>query len=803
MDQYRAANGFARILYLFAVCLTAAVLFAAPSVQAAPSAADNQSSSDQEAGQSVSLNQLADLLENDKTREALIAQLRQSADGAAGQGDSTAADQTAGNANAATDKAAALPEPAPRVSFARQFAQTTSAWSEAISNKVTTAWHAARAIAQPGSNGAKDKAKFDLQVFLQAALMFAIVVGSTVAAFLVLRWLASFMFSAIARFGAGKDEDGSSLVRRATAIFSGIVIDVIVVALAGGAGYAAGLFAVGDAGAMGTRESLFINAFMMIELVKVAIRALFASRHASLRLLNLDSAVAGWWSIRLRCFVGVVGYALLVAVPIVNEQVSLIAGAILTFVIMGAAYIYALAVIFGNRKLLTERIRDKADHASNGFFGVLYRLLARVWVILAVAYFTVLFVVSQIDPSGALPYMLLATLETLIVAAIGLGVSGIISKAIGRRLRFSDSLRERLPMLESRVNSYVPNALQVIRVLILIVVVALIANAWKVFNLGQWLSSDAGLTAVSVTLKVLIILAAAALLWLIAASVIEHRLSDKTGRGAPSARQQTLLVLFRNALAIIIATFTVMITLSQIGVNIGPLIAGAGVFGLAIGFGAQKLVQDIITGVFIQLENAMNTGDVVTVGGVTGTAERLTIRSVSIRDIDGCYHIVPFSSASVVSNYMRDWAYFRTEYGIAYREDIDNAIYYLREAFEDLKSDPTHGPNILEDMTVPGVTALADSSVNIRIMIKTKPGTQWGIGRAFNRLVKIHFDRAGIEIPYPHQTLYFGEDRQGEAPAANVRVIEESEVDHQTKPLKKRRRGDDAAPDETGDAPAE
>ena len=180
----------------------------------------------------------------------------------------------------------------------------------------------------------------------------------------------------------------------------------------------------------------------------------------------------------------------------------------------------------------------------------------------------------------------------------------------------------------------------------------------------------------------------------------------------------------------------------------------------------------------------------------------MTIRSVSIRDIDGCYHIVPFSSAAVVSNYMRDWAYFRTEYGIGYREDIDNAIYYLREAFEDLKSDPAHGPNILEDMTVPGVTALADSSVNIRVMIKTTPGTQWGIGRAFNRLVKIHFDRAGIEIPFPHQTLYFGEDREGHAPAANIRVVEEAENDA-PKAFKKRRRGDDASPEETGDAPGD
>src|SRR5699024_2029398 len=177
-----------------------------------------------------------------------------------------------------------------------------------------------------------------------------------------------------------------------------------------------------------------------------------------------------------------------------------------------------------------------------------------------------------------------------------------------------------------------------------------------------------------------------------------------------------------------------------IGVDIGPLLAGAGVIGLAIGFGSQKLVADVITGVFIQLENAMNTGDVVTLGGVTGTAEKLTIRSVSVRDINGTLHVVPFSSAAVVSNYMREFGYHTYSYRIAYREDIDDAIRHLRTAFEDLQSDEEMRPNLLEDISIPGVTTLAENAVEIRVMIKTLPGMQWAVGRAYNRLVKMHFD---------------------------------------------------------------
>jgi small conductance mechanosensitive channel len=215
---------------------------------------------------------------------------------------------------------------------------------------------------------------------------------------------------------------------------------------------------------------------------------------------------------------------------------------------------------------------------------------------------------------------------------------------------------------------------------------------------------------------------------------------------------------------------TGMVVLSEVGINIGPLIAGAGVLGLAIGFGSQKLVQDIITGIFIQLENAMNTGDIVTVGGITGVAERLSIRSVGIRDLNGTYHLIPFSSVDTVSNYMREFGYHVGVYGIAYRESIDEAIVHLRNAFDELAANEETKHQLLEPIEISGVTALADSSVNIRVRIKTTPGDQFAIGRAYNRLVKIHFDNAGIEIPFPHTTVYFGQEKDGSAPPANLRL---------------------------------
>ena len=317
-----------------------------------------------------------------------------------------------------------------------------------------------------------------------------------------------------------------------------------------------------------------------------------------------------------------------------------------------------------------------------------------------------------------------------------------------------------------------PATLKVLRTLILIVVLLVVLDAWRAFNLTLWLASDSGTATIGMITRVGVILLFAALAWTLIASIIEHRLSNTMGR-VPSARERTLLALFRNAALIVILTMTILIVLSQIGINIAPLIAGAGVVGLAIGFGAQKLVQDIITGIFIQIENGMNVNDVVEAGGVFGTVEKITIRSVGIRTLDGGYHMIPFSSVDTVVNHMRDFSYHLGEYTIAHRESVDDAIFHLERAFEELKQDAVLAPEILEDITIPGVTSLNERGFTIRVLIKTTPGMQWAIQRGYNRLVKKHFNAADIELPYPHSVVYFGQDKKGAAPAANVHVTEQ------------------------------
>ena len=730
---------------LTALCgwLLLALLALAGPVQAQPADAGNAP---------PAYSTLADLLENAESRQQLIEQLR-------GLAADAPAAEAAGTATAAEAETPSLP---------RQLAQATSRIAGDVGTQLS---NVAEAVSGLFSGSAEAAGSFDMAAFTEATINLGLVILATLVLFLVIRRLAKPVFTRISQWSLN-GQGLNPVLRLVLCVALAAVIDVLVVALAYVGGNLVATFAVGETGELSTRASLFLNAFLVIELLKAGVRMLFSSRYEGLRLLPISADEASYWNRWIARLIGLVGYGLMVVVPLISAYLAPTLGQSVGTLIMIGAFLYAVVVVLRNRKRLRDALDHKARKASMAATRVSLQLFARTWHLFALAYFVMVLVLTLTRPADALPYVLFATLKTLATVLVGMLVSSFLTQTIGRRIRLSDDLRRKLPMLEPRLNSYVPNALRIIRAIILITVIMVVLSAWGAFDLAGWYASTAGRELVGKSASVFVILVVAAAVWLGLASLIEHKLSPETGGGVPSARAQTLLALFRNALAIALITMTAMIVLSEIGINIGPLIAGAGVLGLAIGFGAQKLVQDIITGIFIQVENAMNTGDVVTVGGITGTAEKLSIRSVGIRDLSGTYHIVPFSSVDTVSNYMREFGNHVGEYGIAYRESIDEAIEQLKLAFEDLQASEEHGHKLLEPLTVAGVVALADSSVNIRVVIKTTPGDQWAVGRAYNRLVKLRFDEAGIEIPFPHTTLYFGEDKEGRSPAANVRMLD-------------------------------
>ena len=601
------------------------------------------------------------------------------------------------------------------------------------------------------------------------------VVLPTVALFMLLRWLERPLFRRAGEW-SGKATGAAGLGRRVVAIGGSALSDYVVILLAWVLGYVLALFLVGERGEMDPRQSLFLNAFLGLEALKATFRVLFAPRYHRLRLLPLADEVAAYWNAWLARLTDFVGYGLILVVPLIAADISTALGSIVAFGVLATALLYAIAIIRQNRQSISERFQQAAADSQVGFNRFVLALLARSWHWLAIIYLVALAVVIQFRPAEALLIMGQATLQSVIVLGLGIAAFLALSGVVGRPVRVPEATRERLPDLEERLNLFVPASVHVLRMMLVVAVLIGLLDAWQLFDVLAWVASDSGMRFLATLVSVAIIVVIACAIWVLTASWVDARLQVDGDTGEDiGARKRTLLTLFRSALAIVLAIMTLMIVLSEIGINIAPLIAGAGVLGLAVGFGAQKLVQDIITGVFIQLENAINTGDFITVAGTSGTVERLSIRSVSIRDLEGTVHILPFSSVDIVSNYMRDFGYHLGIYGVAYRENTDDVIAHLRAAFAELMEDEEVAPHVIGELEVNGVTKFADSAVNIRVRIKTEPGMQWFVGRAYNRLVKQHFDAAGIEIPFPHQTLYFGQDKDGAAPPAFIRTVDDAE----------------------------
>jgi len=222
-------------------------------------------------------------------------------------------------------------------------------------------------------------------------------------------------------------------------------------------------------------------------------------------------------------------------------------------------------------------------------------------------------------------------------------------------------------------------------------------------------------------------------------------------------RANTITRTLRMLTTVVVMSVAVLIVLRELGVDITPILTGAGIAGLAVGFGAQNLVRDIIAGFFLILENQVRVGDVAIINGKGGLVEAIRLRTIQLRGQDGTVHVIPNGAISELSNLTKDFSYYVIDMGVAYKEDVDRVMGVLREVGAELQQDPAYAERILAPLEILGVDAFADSAVVIRVRIKTVPLQQWNVGRELRRRIKKAFDAQGIEIPYPHLSLYFGE----------------------------------------------
>jgi len=517
----------------------------------------------------------------------------------------------------------------------------------------------------------------------------------------------------------------------------------------------------------------WLNASILVRLVMTLGGRLLAEHEPKLRLLPASDETAHYIMIWLRRLASTAIYGFF------GLQAALLLGlgaatyTTLLHLLGFAITLMALILILQNRQPVAERIRGReAEDESKGraALTLFRRRLAQSWHLLASAYLILLFAVWALDWRLGFLFVLRATVLTIAALVVARIALHLIDRLFERWLSINAELRRSHPQLEARVNHYFPLLQGAAHWLIYILAGLAILHAWGIEALA-WLASEPGQVLGAAAARILGVLVVAVIVWEVTASSIERYLAAADTSGGPkvpSARAKTLLTVARNALLVVLVVMSTLVILSELGINIAPLLAGAGVLGLAIGFGAQRLVQDVITGVFILMQDLMAVGDVVKLGDRAGLVEAISIRTVRLRDLSGTVHTIPFSAIDTVSNLTRDFSFYVFDLGVAYRENVDEVMEVIRQVGEELQSDPEVGPVILEPVEIFGVDAFGDSAVVIKGRIKTQPIKQWMVGRAFNRLIKKRFDELGIEIPFPHQTVYFGQDKDGTAPPLQV-----------------------------------
>jgi small conductance mechanosensitive channel len=498
---------------------------------------------------------------------------------------------------------------------------------------------------------------------------------------------------------------------------------------------------------------VIINANLLARLVMAATRALLSPRARGLRLLNLGDETANYlciWVRRVGAF-GIYGYFIVEAGLLLRMPASLHA-ALLRAVGLLVAAMLAIFVLQNRAPVAAWLKGGRGDGAA---WARMRRRIADVWHVLAILYIFAIYGVWALNIAGGFQFLFRASLLTvLLLAAARLLTKGIV-RLVERGFALSADLKARFPGLEGRANRYLPLLRRILVGAIYAIAGFALLEIWGLGAL-DWLGSEFGQRLTRSLITIGFILLAALLATEIVNALVERFLqrrqrdAEDPGRGA---RLRTLLPLLRNAFRIIVVVMVTLIVLSELGINIAPLLAGAGVVGLAIGFGAQTLVKDVITGIFILAEDTVAVGDVVDLEGRSGVVEAMTIRSIRLRDGAGAVHTVPFSAVTTVKNMTKNFANVVFDVNVGYDADFDKVTGILRAVGDEVRADPKFARDILEPMAVAGIVKFLESGMTIQAHMKTRPMRQWEVRNEVHLKLRRAFADQGIEFAVPQRHI--------------------------------------------------
>lgn len=516
------------------------------------------------------------------------------------------------------------------------------------------------------------------------------------------------------------------------------------------------------------------NAYIASCVIMAAARMLFSPASAHLRLLPVSDETAAYATIWLRRIVLVL--VLSYAASEAGLQFGLPWSAydsILRIALL-VVTLFLIIIILQNRHAVSALLRapelaegEEPDRARR-FFRMLRDRAADIWHLVAIAWFVAAWGVWALEIQYGFWRLLKVSFSTVLILALAKFADMALRRLIERAFRISPELSARYPGLEARANRYLPVLKGSVSMALGGMALLFLLESWGVEAFSWFGHGKLGNRLVSSMVSIALSIALALVVWEGINAAIQRHLEklSRDAKAAQSARVRTLLPMLRTALLAVILVFVVLSVLTEIGVNVAPLIAGAGVIGIAVGFGSQKLVQDLINGLFLLFEDAVAVGDVVQLGGLSGVVEQLSVRSIKLRAVDGSLHIIPFSAVTSVTNQTRDFAFSVIDVSIDYREDTDKVAEVLRALAAEMRQDSRWRPVIRDDLDVMGVERLGDSGVIMRIRLKTEPSQRWAVARELNRRIKRRFDELGIDIPYPHQKLVLEEKHPAQPPSA-------------------------------------
>ncbi|OXI31683.1 mechanosensitive ion channel protein [Burkholderia sp. AU16741] len=493
-----------------------------------------------------------------------------------------------------------------------------------------------------------------------------------------------------------------------------------------------------------------IDTYVICRLVTIVSRLFFQPDARQLRLLHISDAWAEFAQRSIGRIVIVVG-ACTAAVEIAANFGLTEAGhvALLKAVAL-VGHVMISVLILRCRRPVAARIR--AAGADRPTFTVVGNALADAWAPVSVFIVMALWFVWALDVHNG--YRVLITLggRSIAVMIAMRMVSIVVFGALARLFQRREDDRT---LVHLHAYRYYPLLRQIVSAALGIVTVVLLLQIWGVPIFRAFETGTIGHRLASALVTIAIAAIVALVVWEAANIAIERRLQRWTREGnlVRAARLRTLLPMLRSLLFVMIALVVVLTGLSELGVNVGPLLAGASIFGVALGFGSQKLVQDFITGIFLLMENAMQVGDWVTLAGVSGTVEYLSIRTVRLRAGDGSLYTIPFSSVTTVNNTNRGLGNAAVKVSIAYGEDIERAIATLKEIGAALRDDPKYHDGILSDFSYWGIDQVDGAALALAGQIQCTDSARWSVQREFNRRIAETFRERGIRIANPQRSV--------------------------------------------------